>query len=78
MTATRPVPLICIDDLAQVRDELRVLWVALGNDDDADDHRTEIREHVYALGERVAKAVGAMSSADKAEQERLGRKAVRE
>lgn len=54
-----------IDELCQLRDEIRVVWVALGGDsEDVEGYRTEIREHVNGfanhLGE-VIKAMGARS-----------------
>lgn len=46
-----------IDELAQVRDELRVVWLALGNDVDCDGYLSEVREHVNGIANRVGDIV---------------------
>lgn len=44
----------CVDDLAQIRDELECVWLALGNTADAGDSSPVcIREHVHGLRGRV-------------------------
>jgi hypothetical protein len=46
-----------IDELAQVRDELRVVWLALGNDTDSEGYLLEVREHVNGIANRVSDIV---------------------
>ena len=41
-----------IDELCQIRDELRVVWLALGNETD-EGYRSEVREHVNGIANRV-------------------------
>jgi hypothetical protein len=48
------------DLLCQCRDELRVIWLALGNEEDKDGYRVEIREHVNGIANRVAEIIKGM------------------
>ena len=50
-----------VDLLCQCRDELRVIWMALGNEQDHDGYRAEIREHVHGVANRIAAIAKAMS-----------------
>lgn len=63
MTALRQVPLECIDDLIQIKDELRVVWLALSNPD-CDDNG-EIGAHVDGLQRRVANICKRMEGSQK-------------
>ena len=42
-----------VDELCQIRDELRVVWLALGNHHDGG-HFTEVREHINGLESRLS------------------------
>ena len=46
----RPTPPDAVDRLHQIKDELRVIWLALGNPENAEGYLTEIGEHVNGLG----------------------------
>lgn len=46
-----------VDELAQIRDELRVVWLALGNNVDGEGYLTEVREHVNGIANRVSDIV---------------------
>lgn len=50
-----------IDELAQVRDELRVVWLALGNDADSEGYLSEVREHVNGIANRISDIVQHLS-----------------
>jgi hypothetical protein len=50
-----------IDELCQIRDELRVVWLALGNDTDQG-YLPAVREHVNGIANRVHDIVEQMSS----------------
>lgn len=54
-----------LDELCQLRDELRVVWVGLGNEEDAEAYRVEIREHVNGIANRVADIIKTMTEAPK-------------
>ena len=49
----RATPLDAIDRLHQIKDELRVIWLALGNPENAAGYLTEIGEHVNGLANRL-------------------------
>lgn len=50
-----------IDALCQIRDELRVVWMALGNTQQADGYLTEVGEHVNGLANRVRDVIDQMN-----------------
>ena len=50
-----------VDELAQVRDELRVVWLALGNGVDCEGYLSEVREHVNGIANRVSDIVHHLS-----------------
>lgn len=50
-----------IDELCQIRDELRVVWLALGNDNQAEAYRVEIGEHVNGIANRIHDLVETMA-----------------
>lgn len=50
-----------VDELCQIRDELRVVWLALGNEQQADAYRIEIGEHVNGLVNRIADLIELMN-----------------
>lgn len=54
-----------IDELCQIRDELRVVWLALGNETDGGDgaYSGEVREHVNGIGNRLHDIIENMSGA---------------
>jgi len=56
MSTAKPNSIDAIDLLCQVRDELNVVWLALGNTSDLSDDGllTQIREHVNGLHNRVS------------------------
>ena len=58
MTATRKIPIAAIDQLHQVRDELRTIWLALGNTADLDDDGvlTPVREALNGSTNRLEDA----------------------
>lgn len=45
-----------LDELCLIRDELRVVWLALGNETD-EGYRSEVREHVNGIANRVSDIV---------------------
>lgn len=47
----RPTPPDAVDRLHQIKDELRVIWLALGNPENAEGYLTEIGEHVNGLAD---------------------------
>lgn len=49
----RTTPLDAVDQLHQIKDELRVIWLALGNAENAEGYLTEIGEHVNGLANRL-------------------------
>lgn len=53
-----------VDELCQIRDELRVVWLALGNETDGGDgaYLTEVREHVNGIANRLRDIVEHMSA----------------
>jgi len=51
-----------IDELCQIRDELRVVWLALGNETD-EGYQSEVREHVNGIANRLRDIVNHMSGA---------------
>ncbi|MER9720985.1 MULTISPECIES: helix-turn-helix transcriptional regulator [unclassified Mesorhizobium] len=61
----RVVPLSAIDQLHQVRDELRTIWLALGNTSDLDDDGTltPIREALNGSTNRLEDACQSMARA---------------
>lgn len=50
-----------VDELCQIRDELRVVWLALGNRDDSEAYLIQIGEHVNGLANRVSEIVKTLS-----------------
>lgn len=59
MSASSKPVLDAVDDLCQLRDELRVIWLAIGNTADQGDgeYSVEIREHVNGIANRVATVI---------------------
>lgn len=51
-----------LDELCLIRDELRVVWLALGNPDEAEAYLIDIREHVNGIANRVDEIVKAASA----------------
>lgn len=49
-----------IDELCQIRDELRVVWLALGNEEQAEAYRVEIGELVNGIANRIADLIKIM------------------
>lgn len=62
MSAVRPVPLDAIDQLDQIRDELRVIWLALTNADQAEGYIVEIGEAVNGVTRRLAETCKLMEA----------------
>lgn len=60
MSASRSILPDCIDELAQIRDELQVLWCALTNTTHADECVVPIGEHVHGLHWRLYQIIEKM------------------
>jgi hypothetical protein len=55
MSATRMIPIDGIDQLDQIMDELRTIWLAMGNTTDmADDYLLNVREALNGTPEMGA------------------------
>jgi hypothetical protein len=61
-----------VDELCQIRDELRVVWLALGNEID-EGYQSEVREHVNGIANRLRDIVNHMSGEALAKASRGGR-----
>jgi ABC-type Fe3+-hydroxamate transport system substrate-binding protein len=46
-----------IDELCQLRDEMRVIWIALGSQEEAEGYLMSIREHVNGITNRVDEVI---------------------
>lgn len=54
MSAARNIPIDCIDQLRQIENELRTIWLALGNTTDiAEDYLCDVREAVNGVTNRL-------------------------
>lgn len=64
MTATRAIPIDAIDQLHQIRDELRTIWLAMGNTVDLDDDGvlTPVREALNGCTNRLEDACKLMET----------------
>ncbi|MGB3418744.1 MAG: hypothetical protein WBA36_18880 [Mesorhizobium sp.] len=52
-----------IDELCQLRDEMRVVWCALGAGEESEGYLDEIREHVNGIANHLGEVIRAMSAA---------------
>ncbi|PRD40669.1 hypothetical protein C5748_25735 [Phyllobacterium phragmitis] len=59
--STRTIPLDCIDSLAQLRDELDVIWCALSNSENVEHCLPAIVEHINGVRGRFAAEIELMS-----------------
>jgi hypothetical protein len=50
-----------IDELCQLRDEIRVVWCALGAGEESEGYLTEIREHVNGIANHLGEVIHVMS-----------------
>jgi hypothetical protein len=51
-----------VDELCQLRDELRVIWVALGGTaEDIENNLCEVREHVNGIANHLGEVIRVMS-----------------
>ncbi|PWJ73855.1 hypothetical protein C7441_12539 [Pseudaminobacter salicylatoxidans] len=61
--STRAIPITAIDQLHQIRDELSVIWLALGNTADmAEDYMVDVREALYGTTNRLRDVCRAMET----------------
>lgn len=51
-----------IDDLNQLRDEIRVVWCALGAGEEVEGYLAEIREHVNGIANHLGEVIRVMST----------------
>lgn len=56
----RPIPVDCLDDLHQIKDELIVVWCALTNPNHGDECVLPIAEHVNGIKNRLGATLEAM------------------